>query len=365
MARITHKDYETLQGGLRDLYAHHNLDTLPRAALRLSTCLVPNELSGYNEVDPSRKRLQVVFEPAERQADITESLPIWERYMHQHPVLSHYIKQPADGPRKISDFLSNAEFRRLELYQEFYRNIGTKYQMVVTMPSPAPLVVAVALNRGKKDFTERDRKLLALMQPHLRQAYENAALITELSGELGRAYDVLERIDRGIVVIDDTCQVHSASPAAIRYSTEYFRGESQATLAKRLPETLERWAKVQIIALLQESESTQQPKPLILSGEHGRLVIRVATDREPQRYLLIMHSARPLDSPRLLEGLGLTRRETEVLYWIIAGNTNLEIGHIIETSERTVDKHCQNIYYKLKVTGRTTAITKALEWLRL
>jgi DNA-binding CsgD family transcriptional regulator len=57
---------------------------------------------------------------------------------------------------------------------------------------------------------------------------------------------------------------------------------------------------------------------------------------------------------------GLTRREREVLSWVIRGKTNPEIGKILNTSPRTVGKHLERIYEKLEVPTRTAAVTKAL-----
>ncbi len=60
----------------------------------------------------------------------------------------------------------------------------------------------------------------------------------------------------------------------------------------------------------------------------------------------------------------LTDRESEVLYWITKGKTNREIGQILGTSPRTINKHSEHIYKKLEVENRTTAATKALEHLQ-
>ena len=365
MARITRKDYETLQQGLRELYAHHDLDTLPRAAVALTSRLVPNNLAAYNEVDPHRRRLNVVFEPADNEEHYLAQVPLWEKYMHQHPLVAHYLQHPADGPLKISDFLTNAQFRRMELYTDFYRQVGCRYQIVTSMPAPQPLTVAIAMNRWDKDFNERDRAVLSLVQPHLRQAYDNAALVTELSQELGRAYDVLDRIDRGVVVIDENGKVDRASPAAVRFSAEHFAGEEHAVLARRLPDTLMRWAQAQINAMRQDGDDAARPAPMILERPDGRLIIRAVADRQPHRYLLIMHRARLPDTAAPLEGLGLTKREAETLHLAVEGKTNQQIGQTMGISERTVHKHLENVFKKLHVTNRTAAVTRALEWLRL
>lgn len=60
------------------------------------------------------------------------------------------------------------------------------------------------------------------------------------------------------------------------------------------------------------------------------------------------------------ERLGLTRREAEVLTWVADGKTNTEIGVILATSPRTVQKHLEHIFDKLGVETRTAAATRAL-----
>jgi CheY-like chemotaxis protein/DNA-binding CsgD family transcriptional regulator len=70
----------------------------------------------------------------------------------------------------------------------------------------------------------------------------------------------------------------------------------------------------------------------------------------------------------LLEGLGqlfrLTAREAEVLYWVIQGKTNRDIGEILGTSPRTVHKHLEHVFDKLGVETRTAAAAMALGRLR-
>jgi LuxR family quorum-sensing system transcriptional regulator SolR len=55
----------------------------------------------------------------------------------------------------------------------------------------------------------------------------------------------------------------------------------------------------------------------------------------------------------------LTRKEREVLHWIVEGKTAWEVGRILSMSERTVKFHLGNIYSKLDVANRAQAVTKA------
>ena len=63
--------------------------------------------------------------------------------------------------------------------------------------------------------------------------------------------------------------------------------------------------------------------------------------------------------PDLLLGLGLTKREAEVLAWVAQGKTNRETGIILSLSTRTVQKHLEHVFAKLGVETRTAAILKA------
>jgi DNA-binding CsgD family transcriptional regulator len=61
-----------------------------------------------------------------------------------------------------------------------------------------------------------------------------------------------------------------------------------------------------------------------------------------------------------LEMLGLSDRETEVLYWIVQGRDNKAIASQLSIHTSTVRKHLESIYDKLDVQSRTEAIVQAL-----
>jgi DNA-binding NarL/FixJ family response regulator len=60
----------------------------------------------------------------------------------------------------------------------------------------------------------------------------------------------------------------------------------------------------------------------------------------------------------------LTLREAEVLYWVTQGKANKDIGDILGTSPRTVNKHLEHVFEKLGVENRTAAAKLATERLR-
>ena len=65
----------------------------------------------------------------------------------------------------------------------------------------------------------------------------------------------------------------------------------------------------------------------------------------------------------LCERFSLTEREAEVLFWLVRGKTNKEIGLILSMSPRTVNKHLEPIFRKLSVENRTSAAATCLRYL--
>ncbi len=155
MERLGPSDYEAVLDFVRQVHAIEGVDDFPRRAIAGICRLIESDMLTYNEIDTQRQRAYMVEEPAG--AITVAQFGTFERLSHQHPLINHYARTGANRPQKISDFLSLTEFRRLDLYQEFFRDVSISYQMAVTIPSPNGLVIGIAVNRTRRDFSERDR----------------------------------------------------------------------------------------------------------------------------------------------------------------------------------------------------------------
>jgi DNA-binding response OmpR family regulator/DNA-binding CsgD family transcriptional regulator len=109
----------------------------------------------------------------------------------------------------------------------------------------------------------------------------------------------------------------------------------------------------------------QLPPGLLGGGDVGMLKIELVPAPEAKDCLLLtMHVARPPASFRDLLPLGLTGRETEILYWITQGKTSPEVGLILGITGNTVKAHVQHILPKLGVETRFAAALLASEFLQ-
>jgi DNA-binding response OmpR family regulator/DNA-binding CsgD family transcriptional regulator len=60
----------------------------------------------------------------------------------------------------------------------------------------------------------------------------------------------------------------------------------------------------------------------------------------------------------------LTPKEAEVLYWVVKGKINRDIGDIVGSSPMTVKKHLERVFAKLGVETRTAAAAMAMSRIR-
>lgn len=100
--------------------------------------------------------------------------------------------------------------------------------------------------------------------------------------------------------------------------------------------------------------------PLDLQEDHHRVIVSFAHCKEERIFLLMREESSKLSFERL-EGLGLTKREAEVMHWICDGRKNPEIAQLLEISQSTVNHHVEHIFHKLGVDNRLKAIKTVQE----
>ena len=351
MVRLRPRDLRAALDFLRDIYALRDLKAFAAQIISNLPKVVASEHTSYNEVDPTAGRYRGVSEPA-LEARLQEA---FTRHISEHPLIAHYARTADGRTLKISDFLSTRRFHDLGLYSDFFRHVHVEHQIAFVLPAPPPLVIGIALNRSRPDFSERDRCVLNLLRPHLVQAYRNAEAVTRLQEEASLFSVAVEELGRAIVCLNTDGRARAMTSQARQWLLRYFQHDSPR--ATRLPNALEQWIKQQDCLLSRRDDVPPPREPLIIAKDTRRLIIRLVASSE--RKLLLLEEQGMPDPPRL-EALGLTRREAEVLAWVTQGKTNAEIAIILGTRRRTVSKQLEHIYQKLGVETRTAAATLAI-----
>lgn len=351
MERLTRRDLRPLLEFLRETYAVLDLDDFTAHVNAGLPRLIPCEIATWNEINPGRRRVRYLIHPAER--DLPGSREVFERYLHEHPIVAHYRTVRDRRPRRISDFLTQRQYHRLGLYNELFRRFRIEYLLAGALPTRPQVQIGFGLCRSHRDFSERERTMAELLVPHLGQAYRNAEVVSELPRLVGQA---LETEDRSLVVLRPDGRVDVMPDRARRWIAEAWgapRGGDS------LPDALARWVVGQSRRLGDVDEAIPAPmRPLVVGGDDTRLVVRLWPGAARSVLLLERHRTRPDGAG--LRALGLSRREAEVLGWVTEGKTNEEIGTILGARRRTVEKHVERILEKLGVETRTAAARVAL-----
>jgi len=352
--RLTRRDLVAVLDFLEETYALTNLDDLALHLVRRLPGLVGSEVTGYNELNRRKRRMDFFHEP---RVQLRDAVEIFNRYAHQHPLIRHHERVKDGEPAAISDYLTQRQLRRLDLYNEFFRPVGVDYQVVFALRRSDDLIVALALGRRGRDFSRRDRALLSALRPHLLCAYRNAESLTGLQRELTLLIQEAEATGTSVISLAPNGRVRAASPRAVDRLADYFAPAARDR--GRLPDAVSRWIRAQT-SYRDVDESLRPRTPMIVEKDGCRLVLRLAgsTDRP---LLLIEERRAPVVASRSLQAVGLTEREADVLAWVGHGKRDSEIGTILRISPRTVAKHLEHIFQKLGVETRTAAAARAHE----
>jgi DNA-binding CsgD family transcriptional regulator len=216
-------------------------------------------------------------------------------------------------------------------------------------------LVIMLLNRSQCNFTKSDLITLNLLSLYLFEAYENVQKYQELKQNLAQLYDSLNSL--ALVIVNDVGQIELITPLAIERLQIYF---AEFDNFNRLPEHLWSWLRHQVSTFKDNHLSGKAGLSLRIEKSDRQLVIRLVIEQRRERYFLLLEE-NTLSLLSCLELLGLSTRETEVLFWVIRGKDNKAIASFLSVHISTVRKHLENIYLKLGVQSRTEAIARSLE----
>ena len=235
-----------------DVYGLLEIDEFRPGLLAALRRAVPSDWVSLNEVGPDPTDTVAIAEPPLEH----RWHKVWRAYAMENPLVVEYQRTKDGRPYRFSDVLSTEEFHALDLYREFYGQIGLEHQIAFLLPGASGAIIGVALSRRDRDYTDAERDLLELARPHLIQAYSNA----------------------------------------LRYSEALRAGDDDGDV---------------------------------------RSIARARLER--------------------LREMGLTAREGEALVLAASGSSDREIAETLELSPRTVEKHLQRSYVKLRIDGRSEA----------
>jgi DNA-binding CsgD family transcriptional regulator len=334
---LSQKDCKSLLDCIQELHSFRSqsslLDWLLESALPR---LIPSDWLSYNDVDLRNPKNTVSIITDQARSALAPLLPRFTEVVHQHPLVIGQMQADDFPVQKISDFLTEEAYHKLELYRDVYRHLGVEYQIALPVKSAPDHIAAFALSRQQRDYTERDRAILEMLRPHLVIAFNNLALAAESKIVLEGAVMALDELCSATIIVDRTNHILYHTGPGLQWIGATYPGV--------LPERISGWLRSGGLAASTET--------ITLQSDACQIRIRVAPTSSPDRLLLVLTQEKDWPSMALTLDLGLTKREFEVADWIRQGKATADIATIIGVSPRTIHKHVEHIYEKLGVETR-------------
>ncbi len=362
-------ELQKLNQAIQQLYTIHNFDTFEVDTLVIVDRLVPSSQPVFHKTNTRTGQLLITILPT-KSSDVFKFASVLEGILAQdraaHPIAQH-MPETLTGAYKLSDFIDRKELHsREQLYQQFLRQLDVEEQMMLFIPDVNPakwcelaqtetILSGFILNRPTLSFTERDRLILNLFQPHLFQAYTNARCHHQVQQNLHQFQQSFDGL--GIAIVDVNGRIQSIAPQAISWLDTYFPRSNHSF---QLPELLRSWMNHQVNLFRNDSTIVETRLPLRIQKSDRELTIRLVIEHSGETYMLLFQE-QILSLSTSLELLGFSQREVDVLLCLMQGNDNRSMATILDISISTVRKHLENIYLKLEVKSRTAAISRVLE----
>jgi DNA-binding NarL/FixJ family response regulator len=248
------------------------------------------------------------------------------RLRHSHPLCAWRENRWSwTDAHTVSEFASTREFRRTAIWDELYRHEGVNYWLDIGLPPEHGNTRVFLFTRRQRDFGERERLILDLLEPHLERRAEEVRLATEAAAALADIEQDVAPDARDVVLVAANGAIEFASAHSRELLERHF-GHGNGRLPAELAAAI-------------TAEHT-----IVRQIEESRLTVR-ATRTGGLFVLLLSEESARVDR--------LTPRQREILTQVGAGLTDIQIADRLEISPATVRKHLEQIYERLDVHTRT------------
>lgn len=306
--------------------------------------LIPGLDISYNVVDMQAK--QVAWRSLPDKGELmAQFAPVFERLMHENPLVRHFAETGDTRALMWSDFLPVEEMRHRELHQEMFSHLGIDHQLAVTLPAVEGIVVGLAVN-SDRPFQERDRAVMNTLRPFLASTFREI----QLGEELASVREALRGGGWASALVDETGQVRQASETAATALGEWgVRLEAGAPAPDAIRGRL-----VDGVARYESTQPATRSMPARLSDDADGIEARYVPSPLGPHVMVVQTGVD--NRRRRLEGAGLSPREVGVALELADGGTNAVIAARMRIAEGTVRKHLERVYRGLGVHDRASAI---------
>ena len=297
--------------------------------------LVPADVLTWDRVDLDTRAVQHEAVPVDAERPGAFGAVVGDAA--RHPLLAAHAARPRPALR-LSEAVDARRLSHSQLYGDLLHPSGVEYGIAIGVRTEHREAVVAGLARTEREFSERDREVLDLVQP----ALEDALRAAEARARLVASLAANPPPGTAVVALDRYGEIELSSPEAERWLAEHF---GPAEHPGWLPPRVAGW-----LAL--------PPRPPLVSVRDGRRLTVHLLPGDPHALLLEEQVASFRDDA--LARLGLTPRETEVLRAAAALHDEVDVAWELFLSLHAVRERLASVEAKLSVQTADEAVARAL-----
>ncbi|MBX3291708.1 MAG: helix-turn-helix transcriptional regulator [Acidobacteria bacterium] len=297
-----------------------------------------------------------------------------EEFQHINLIQKHIAGLGPGGRLNRVDFIGDAEFGRSDIYNEFFQKAGIynfEYRVIAT-PGDYQAAIEFSRPKGRDNFSTADQDLIDVFVPHLGRAFSIHFNYLPARSHAGVLTEVLDRIPRGVLVVDEARKVlfSNSSGSSIltegdgifinrrgglsaRNNADHKRFKAAIAGVFASPGINSGWA----ATIRLNRGNGKRPLELLIAKCTKGDCDQFGTGEKAIIFVSDPESKRVSVADVLCELYGLTRSEARVASLIVDGMSPAEVSNELCVSENTVKTHLKRIFSKTD-TKRQTELAK-------
>jgi len=259
----------------------------------------------------------------------------------------------------IKDIMPTSQYENTEFYSDFLKKEMLYYELALPLKINNKLVAGIGVYKTKddKDFSDRDIAILSKLNEFISNYIWVNSEYSSIQKECQRYNKYFEEIPTGIIILNKRFSIMRYNRAAEAFAGNLQKGNSPYNSIRQFIDEI--FSKYYNEINNSQTNITTHYKSYRITIM-SNLISPVCEGLEPFYLIFIteLNGEKEETAERILKSYNLSTREAEILELVKNGLSNKEIADNLGISKYTVKAHLENIFNKLQVKNRTSAINK-------
>ncbi|CAN5439494.1 hypothetical protein BH11PSE4_BH11PSE4_36900 [soil metagenome] len=290
--------------------------------------------------------------------------PYQDRHM-QNPWSQYMEVQPVGRLGLSDEAMSLPQLQKTEFYDDVLRPQGVAHSGMIALAARDDFRAAFNICRSHQQgpLNDDEQRLLRWLSPHLCRSVTLGFRSTGYLALQRAAFDVLDRLADGVIVLDRKARMLFANTAARQMIEEGSLSLPQSAVPRSPAHDQRLNALIHGALLGTAGGAVRLPRAaegrlmtVVVSAMRGRDVGRLSdagVDDVAVMLFAIDHDSRrsiPLD--RIMDAYGLTRAEARIAIVAASGSTVPEAARALGLSPNTIKTHLRRVFEKTATGGQ-------------